>query len=33
VDDELFLLARDAETVEALTADVQTKIDGGDIRL
>ena len=33
VDDELFLLARDAETVEALTADVQSKIDGGDIRL
>lgn len=33
VDDELFLLARDAETVEALTADVQSKIDGGHIRL
>jgi acyl-CoA synthetase (AMP-forming)/AMP-acid ligase II len=33
VEDELFLLARDADGVEALTADVQAKIDGGDIRL
>ncbi|MCH1567788.1 MAG: long-chain-acyl-CoA synthetase [Alphaproteobacteria bacterium] len=33
VDDELFLLARDADGVEAMTAEVQAKVDDGEARL
>ena len=33
VDDDLYLLARDAEAVEVLTADVHAKINGGEVRL
>lgn len=33
VDDALFLLARDADGVEAMTAEVQAKVDDGEARL
>ena len=33
VEDVLFLLARDADGVEPLTADLQAKVDEGAIRL
>ena len=33
VDDPIYLLARDADGVEQITADVQAKIDNDDVRL